>query len=99
MSFELEQLREAAEKYTFHEGRLFGSGPCSWSFRRKKVQPSMCSSLVFFASEFFEYPSCRSVSFVLSFGIGWKSNVTLVTSMVSWSLFYVKSRIFPLSIL
>src|SRR5439155_2645727 len=28
MSFELEQLREAAEKYTFHEGRLFGSWPC-----------------------------------------------------------------------
>src|SRR5205823_6944432 len=48
MSFGLAQLREAAEKYTFHEGRLFGSWPCSWSFRRKKVQPSMSSSLVFF---------------------------------------------------
>ena len=39
------------------EGALYGSWPCSWSFLRKKVQPSMCSSLVFFASEFFEYPS------------------------------------------
>src|SRR5438046_2200121 len=77
MSFELEQLREAAEKYTFHEGRLFGSWPCSWSFLRKKVQPSMCSSLVFFASEFFEYPSCRSVSFVPPFGIGSKSRAGL----------------------
>src|SRR5207249_10169598 len=97
MSFELERLREAAEKYTFHEGRLFGSWPCSWSFRRKKVQPSMCSSLVFFASEFFEYPSCRSVSSVPPFAIGRKSNVTLVTWMDSWPHVHVKPSLFPLS--
>src|SRR5437773_6133924 len=97
MSFELEQLREAAKKHTFHEGRLFGSWPCSWSFLRKKVQPSMCSSLVFFASVFFEYSSCRSVSFVPPFDIGWKSNVNFVTSLDSWSHLHVILLIFHLS--
>src|SRR5205809_762123 len=37
----------------------------------------MCSSLVFFASEFFAYPSCRRVSFVPPFGIVWKSSAGL----------------------
>src|SRR2546427_4872819 len=73
------------------------SWPCSWSFLRKKVQPSTCSSLVFFASEFFAYPSCRRVSFVPPFGIEWKSSVTMVTSMDSWSHFQVKPSVFPLS--
>ena len=79
------------------EGAFYGSWPCSWSFLRKKVQPSMCSSLVFFASEFFEYPSCRSVSLVPPFGIELKCSVTLVTSMDSWSHFHVKPSVFPLS--
>ena len=79
------------------EGELYDSWPCSWRFLRKKVQPSTCSSLVFFASEFFAYPSCRRVSLVPPFGIEWKTSVTLVTSIDSWSHFHVKPSLFPLS--
>src|SRR5437016_448280 len=42
-------------------------------------------------------PFVQKGEFFPPFGIEWKSSVTLVTSMDSWSHFHVKPSVFPLS--